>query len=142
MSVNLNLYIEEVRQKIDYLQYIIQHTVCHEERYYCHGMLQYYLSYLSHLIQLRNKEQINKKGFTLEELASCNGQNGNPAYLAVNQVVYDLSEEPKWFGSNKLMMYAGKSLDNDFMGCQQESLNILKSLPVVGHVITADGDII
>lgn len=34
--------------------------------------------------------------FTLDELKKYNGQNGNPAYVAVDGVVYDVTNSPKW----------------------------------------------
>jgi predicted heme/steroid binding protein len=38
----------------------------------------------------------NGRTFTPEELAKYNGQNGVPAYVAVNGVVYDLTKVPEW----------------------------------------------
>ncbi|WP_290068715.1 cytochrome b5 domain-containing protein, partial [Lactobacillus intestinalis] len=34
--------------------------------------------------------------FTLEELKKYNGKNGNPAYIAVNGKVYDVTNNPHW----------------------------------------------
>ena len=36
------------------------------------------------------------KIFTLEELATYNGQNGQPAYVAYNGIVYDVSDNQNW----------------------------------------------
>ncbi len=36
------------------------------------------------------------KTFTLEELKQFNGQNGQPAYVAVDGVVYDVSNVGPW----------------------------------------------
>lgn len=33
----------------------------------------------------------NQKVFTLEELSKYDGKNGNPAYIAANNIVYDVS---------------------------------------------------
>lgn len=37
-----------------------------------------------------------EKTFTTEELAAFNGQNGNPAYIAVDGVVYDVTKVSTW----------------------------------------------
>ena len=34
--------------------------------------------------------------FTLEELAAYDGQNGSPAYIAIDGVVYDVTDVPQW----------------------------------------------
>ena len=34
--------------------------------------------------------------FTAEELAKYNGQDGNPAYVAIDGTVYDVSNVPAW----------------------------------------------
>lgn len=36
------------------------------------------------------------KTFTLEELATFNGKDGNPAYVASDGVVYDVTDVPAW----------------------------------------------
>jgi predicted heme/steroid binding protein len=37
-----------------------------------------------------------QKTFTIQELSKYNGKNGNPAYIAVNGVVYDVTNIPQW----------------------------------------------
>lgn len=37
-----------------------------------------------------------EKSFTVAELAAFNGQNGNPAYIAVDGVVYDVTKVATW----------------------------------------------
>lgn len=41
----------------------------------------------------KRKESIMQE-FTLEELKKYNGKNGNPAYIAVNGKVYDVTNNP------------------------------------------------
>jgi cytochrome b involved in lipid metabolism len=43
-----------------------------------------------------NQEELRE--FTLEELAQFNGKDGNPAYVAVNGKVYDVTDVPAWRG--------------------------------------------
>ena len=37
-------------------------------------------------------QEENQKVFTLEELSKYDGKNGNPAYIAANNIVYDVSD--------------------------------------------------
>ena len=39
-----------------------------------------------------------EKTFTKDELAKYNGQNGQPAYVAIKGVVYDVSGQAAWQG--------------------------------------------
>jgi len=52
------------------------------------------------------------KTFTLSELAQYNGQNGQPAYVAVNGVVYNLSTI--FAGGQHKYHFAGRDLTNEF----------------------------
>lgn len=72
--------------------------------------------------------------FTLDELAAYNGQNGAPAYVAVNGVVYDVTNNPVWSGGSHFGgLTAGKDLTNDFEGCHPGAI-VLSVLPVVGYL--------
>ena len=39
---------------------------------------------------------MTEKTFTLAQLAQYDGQNGQPAYVAVDGVVYDVTNSPAW----------------------------------------------
>lgn len=48
---------------------------------------------------------------TLEELATFNGKNGQPAYVAYNGVIYDVTESAMWGdGDHEAMHFAGGDL--------------------------------
>lgn len=84
---------------------------------------------------LKNSEfRQNKKQFTLEELSKYNGANGNPAYVGVNGVVYDLSLVPSWGGGTHFGLYSGKDLTGQFTACHKENIKILENLPKVGVI--------
>jgi predicted heme/steroid binding protein len=52
-----------------------------------------------------------EKKFTLEELAKYDGINGNPAYVACNGKVYDVSGSSFWMSGDHLGAHqAGKDL--------------------------------
>jgi len=73
--------------------------------------------------------------FTLEELSVFNGQNGNPAYVAVNGIVYDVSDSHVWPGAAHFGLNAGNDLTADFNSCHTLN-NILSKLPAVGRLVS------
>ncbi|MBB6218615.1 putative heme/steroid binding protein [Anaerosolibacter carboniphilus] len=75
--------------------------------------------------------QIPQKEFTLSELAIYDGSGGNPAYVAVNDIVYDVGNEATWGGGTHFGLYAGKDLTTQFKGCHGME-SILNKLPKVG----------
>jgi len=51
------------------------------------------------------------KEFTLDELATFNGKDGNPAYVAYKGVVYDVTDSAMWGdGDHEGMHFAGADL--------------------------------
>lgn len=54
------------------------------------------------------------KIFTLEELALYNGKNGQPAYIAVNGTVYDVTDVGVWKNGDHNGYEAGKDLTDFF----------------------------
>ncbi len=74
-----------------------------------------------------------QKVFTAAELKKYNGQNGNPAYVAVDGVVYDVTNANKWNNG----MHQGLTAGNDLSQAIKSSphgTSILSSLPVVGKL--------
>jgi predicted heme/steroid binding protein len=69
--------------------------------------------------------------FTLSELAYNDGSMGKSAYVAVNGIVYDVSNEAAWGGASHFGLIAGKDLTSQFKGCHG-SESILAKLPKVG----------
>lgn len=57
---------------------------------------------------------VAQKTFTLAELAQYNGQNGNPSYVAVNGIVYDVSALQQWKNGTHQGYLAGVDLTKDF----------------------------
>jgi predicted heme/steroid binding protein len=55
-----------------------------------------------------------EKKFTLQELAKFDGNDGKPAYVALNGKVYDVSESAFWMGGDHLGAHqAGKDLTTE-----------------------------
>jgi len=69
--------------------------------------------------------------FTLDELAQYDGSLGRPAYVAVNGIIYDVSNQSAWGGATHFGLYAGNDLTAQFQGCHG-MLSILTNLPKVG----------
>lgn len=74
------------------------------------------------------------KTFTLEELAKFNGKSGNPAYVAVNGVIYDVTNNAAWAAGTHFGLSAGNDLTNSFASCHSGS-DILSRLPIAGNLI-------
>lgn len=69
---------------------------------------------------------------TREELAYNDGADGRKAFVAVNTIVYDVSNAIRWAGGTHFGLYAGQDLTNQFMGCHNGMMEILKILPIAG----------
>lgn len=73
--------------------------------------------------------------FTLEELATYNGKDGQPAYVAVDGVVYDVSASPEWEnGEHKMGITAGQDLTDEIKNKSPHGVSVLSGFPVVGRL--------
>jgi predicted heme/steroid binding protein len=70
---------------------------------------------------------------TVDELATYNGQNGQPAYIAVNGVIYDVTNVPQWKNGSHQGYTAGKDLTAEIAKAPHGE-SVLKNLPVVGKL--------
>ena len=72
------------------------------------------------------------KTFTATELAQYDGQNGQPAYVAIGGKVYDVSAIAQWKGGKHQGMTAGKDITAAFESQSPHTLAFIKAVPVVG----------
>ena len=73
-----------------------------------------------------------QKVFTLEELAQYDGKDGRKAYVAVDGVVYDVSDKPLWAGGeHQNRVSAGMDLSEAILQSPHGKAK-LQDLPVVG----------
>lgn len=72
--------------------------------------------------------------FTLAELAKYTGKNGNPAYVAVNGIVYDVTNNAAWAAATHFGLTAGKDLTEQFNSCHRGQ-QILNRLKAVGRLV-------
>ena len=72
------------------------------------------------------------KEFTVDELAKYDGQNGNPAYIAVDGNVYDVSGVGVWKDGNHFGKYfAGRDLSKDIL-LASHGKSKLSEVPLIG----------
>lgn len=75
--------------------------------------------------------------FTLEELAKYNGKDGNRAYVAVDGVVYDVTDVKEWAGGSHWGKFqAGNDLTDEIKTQSPHGVAKLTGIPVVGKLVT------
>ncbi|HWI51480.1 MAG TPA: cytochrome b5 domain-containing protein [Symbiobacteriaceae bacterium] len=79
-------------------------------------------------------EQAPARTFTREQLATYTGRNGNPAYVAVNGTVYDVTNNKAWSAASHFGLPAGKDLTAEFASCHAAQQWILTTLRPVGRL--------
>ena len=77
----------------------------------------------------------NIKDLTLKELSKYDGKNGNPAYVAVNGLIYDVTNEEILKKSPHNSINLGTDITKEFKGCHNSDESVLAKLPIVGKVI-------
>jgi len=77
------------------------------------------------------------KEFTLEELSQYNGSNGNAAYVAIEGIVYDISNSTVWERGTDFGLIAGQDLTNQINSCNGV-MDILTNASKVGTLIEND----
>jgi predicted heme/steroid binding protein len=84
-----------------------------------------------------SKMNMEMKEFSVKELAKYNGKNGNPAYIAVDGVVYDVSNNKEWKNGEHIptqgKLKAGIDASEIILKSPHEK-SVLKELPVVGNL--------
>lgn len=72
------------------------------------------------------------RSFTQEELATFHGRDGQPAYVAVEGIVYDVTDSPRWRGGRHNGYEAGADLTEAIIGRSPHGKSIMSQMPVVG----------
>lgn len=72
-----------------------------------------------------------QKVFTVEELKAFDGKDGNPAYVALDGTVYDVTLIAAWLGGEHQGMAAGQDI-SDKISSSPHGKTVLEQLTVVG----------
>jgi len=75
-----------------------------------------------------------QREFTLEELSQYTGSHGNPAYVAIEGIVYDISNYRAWSEGTHFGVIAGQDVTSQFKSCHG-IIDILTNAPKVGILI-------
>lgn len=78
-----------------------------------------------------SSSQANTKTFTLDELAQYDGKNGNDAYVAVDGIVYDVTNAAKWQNGSHYGVQAGTDCTTA-ISRSPHGTSVLDGLPIVG----------
>ena len=84
--------------------------------------------------EIPEKQEQRQKDFTQEELSKHTGKDGNPAFVAVNGIVYDVTNNAVWAAATHFGLTAGKDLSGAFASCHVDK-TILSKLISVGKLI-------
>lgn len=135
-----NSIMDEIYQTIHYLYYSINI----ETKNILLRRLEEQLNRLSQLFNMAQQErnlnnvatmpvQVELKTFTISELSKYDGTNGNPAYVAVNAIVYDVTNNPAWAAATHFGLKAGGDYTSEFASCHANQ-DILSKLKTVGRL--------
>ena len=123
--------VEDIYSKIKFYKNRLLRTYCPYERRSYENLI---LDEIENLIMINNeKQRVNERTFTIAELAKYDGTGVNPAYVAVDGVVYDVSVSPAWGGGTHFGLYSGKDLTTEFKSCHN-MMGLLNKLPKVGII--------
>ena len=73
---------------------------------------------------------------TLEELAKFNGKDGARAYVAVDGIIYDMTDSDMWKNGDHNGFEAGKDLTDAIKNQSPHGVGNLTRVPVVGRLVT------
>jgi len=72
---------------------------------------------------------------TLDELAEFDGKDGRPAYVAVNGIIYDVTDSQRWSGWEHNGFEAGQDLTDEIENQSPHGVRTLQNVPAIGRII-------
>lgn len=72
---------------------------------------------------------------TLDQLSEYDGQDGSPAYIAVDGVIYDVTDSRMWKNGEHNGFTAGKDLSEEIADVSPHGKSVLSKVPVIGKVV-------
>lgn len=76
----------------------------------------------------------SNRTFTLAQLSHYNGKNGQPAYIAVNGKVYDVTHAPDWKNGQHHGILSGQDLTQAIVQ-SPHGTSVLSAVPIVGQLV-------
>ena len=77
---------------------------------------------------------------TLDELNAYDGRDGTPAYIAVEGVIYDVTNSPQWpNGLHRGQHQAGQDLTDALAANTRHGAEMLDNVPKIGYLLSEDG---
>ena len=72
---------------------------------------------------------------TLDELKQYDGKNGNPAYVAVDGIIYDMTNVAAWRNGEHNGYSAGNDLTDIIKNKSPHGVKNLEGVPIVGKIV-------
>ncbi len=82
---------------------------------------------------LMELEEERPMELTYEELAQFDGKEGRPSYIAVRNIIYDVSDFPSWEGGIHFGILAGTDATEEFISCH--SHQVAERMQIVGRLV-------
>lgn len=136
------LLINKMEKNINELRYMSSMCTTMYEKMFCDSLIQQEMNKMytlkNYVTNMKKADELCRQDtdsiqriFTLQELVKFNGKNGNPAYIAVDGVVYDVTFEATWAAGKHFGLEAGNDLSNEFKKCHEDQA-ILSKLKKIG----------
>ncbi|HEY5563665.1 MAG TPA: cytochrome b5 domain-containing protein [Clostridiaceae bacterium] len=81
-----------------------------------------------------SSRNVPSKTFTTAELSTYDGQNGNAAYIAVDGVVYDVTNVQNWASGSHHGYVAGKDYTNEIKTKTSHGTSVLGNVTAFGKL--------
>lgn len=81
----------------------------------------------------KKEKEVPNKQFTVESLAKYNGKDGKPAYIAVDGLVYDVTDNSSWKGGEHHGFSTGQDLTAEFEN--EHGKSKLRNLAIMGTYV-------
>lgn len=78
---------------------------------------------------------MTEKEIKRADLSKYNGQNGNPAYVAVNGKVYNVTDSPAWINGRHHGNLAGTDVTDALLNKSPHGEKVLAKLPLIGRLV-------
>ncbi|MDR2976445.1 MAG: cytochrome B5 [Streptococcaceae bacterium] len=78
-----------------------------------------------------------EKTYTLDELSAYDGKENRAAYLAIDGIVYDVTNFPAWAGGSHHKQLAGRDLTDAIKTISPHGTAVLEAhhVPIVGKLV-------